>query len=511
MIRIKNIKVKNKTELKSKISMILKNNTFEYKIVKESIDARHNNLFYIYTVDVSIKDEDKYLSKDIIKTPDETYKVNITGKKELKNRPIIVGSGPAGLFIGYMLSMYGYKPIIIERGEDIDKRIESVEKFWETGKLNKNSNIQFGLGGAGTFSDGKLNTLVKDKFNRCKKIFEIFVENGAYENIMYEKNPHIGTDILRNVVSNMRDEIIKNGGEFYFNSILTDINITDKIESIKVNDKIINTDLLVLAIGHSAKDTFYMLNEKGLNMESKPFAVGLRIEHPRIMINKSQYNDPNMNASYKLTYKAKNRGVYTFCMCPGGYVVNSSSEDKKLVINGMSNNKRDSLNSNSAIIVTVDKNDYGDDLFDGVKFQDRLETNAYELCNGKIPVQLYKDYKDNMLSTKFGEFKPCIKGSYDFGDLNLLFSNEINNSIKEAIEDFGKKIKGFNREDSILSGVESRTSSPIRIIRNENLESNIKGIYPIGEGAGYAGGITTSAIDALKAFEEIIKIYKPLQ
>ena len=509
MIRIKNIKINNKNDLKKELSKILKSNIFDYKIVKESIDARHSKINYIYTVDVDIKNEDKYLSNNIVKTPNETYEVNITGNKKLKHRPVVVGSGPAGLFISYMLALYGYNPIIIERGEDIDKRVETVLKFWETGKLNNNSNIQFGLGGAGTFSDGKLNTLVKDKFNRCKKVFEIFVENGAYNNIMYEKNPHIGTDILKNIVGNMRDEIIKNGGEFYFNSILTDIEVTDKIENIKVNNKIINTDLLVLAIGHSARDTFYMLNEKGLNMESKPFAVGLRIEHPRVMINKSQYNDETINASYKLTYKAKNRGVYTFCMCPGGYVVNSSSEDKKLVINGMSNNKRDSLNSNSAKIVTVDRNDYGDKLFDGIKFQEKLESVTYNLCNGKIPVQLYKDYKNNKVSSEFGKFKPCIKGNYDFADLNQIFEKEINDSIKEAIEDFGKKIKGFNRDDAILSGVESRTSSPVRIIRDDQLQSNIKGIYPIGEGAGYAGGITTSAMDALKAFEEIIKVYKP--
>lgn len=510
MIRIKNIKVKTKNDLEKEIKKIL-NNEFKYKIVKESIDARHNKLFYIYTVDVEVENEDQYLNSNIIKTPNEEYVVNITGTKELKTRPVIVGSGPAGLFLGYMLSLYGYKPIIYERGEDIDNRIKSVEEFWKNNKLNPNSNIQFGLGGAGTFSDGKLNTLVKDKFNRCKKVFEIFREFGALENIMYEKNPHIGTDILRVVVKNMKEAIIKNGGEFHFNSLVTDINVTDKINSIKVNNEIIGTDNLFLAIGHSARDTFYMLNEKGIMMENKPFAVGLRIEHPRTMINKSQYNNEFINASYKLTYNTKNRGIYTFCMCPGGYVVNSSSEVNKLVINGMSNNKRDSLNSNSAIVVTVNELDYGTNLFDGVKFQENLESIAYKLGNGKIPVQLFIDYKNNKVSNSFGEYEPCIKGNYMFSNLNELFNNDINNCIKEAISNFGTKIKGFDRDDAILSGVESRTSSPIRIIRNEDYETNIKGIYPIGEGAGYAGGITTSAMDALKVFEIFISKYKPFK
>ncbi len=511
MIRIKNIKVKTKNQLKKELIKILNNNEFEYKIVKESIDARHNKLFYIYTVDVEIDNEDKYLSNNIIKTPNEEYIVNITGTKKLNYRPIIIGSGPAGLFLAYMLSLYGYKPIIYERGEDIDARVKAVEEFWKNGNLNPNTNIQFGLGGAGTFSDGKLNTLVKDKNNRCKKVFEIFKDNGALENIMYEKNPHIGTDILRIVVKNMKEKIIENGGEFHFNSLVTDINVTDKINSIIVNNEVIKTDILFLAIGHSARDTFYMLNRKGINMENKPFAVGLRIEHPRTMINKSQYNDPNINASYKLTYNTKNRGIYTFCMCPGGYVVNASSENERLVINGMSNNKRDSLNSNSAIVVTVNELDYGTNLFDGVKFQEKLESIAYRLGNGKIPVQLFIDYKNNKMSNSFGEYEPCIKGNYTFSNLNELFNNDINNSLKEAIINFGTKINGFDRDDAILSGVESRTSSPIRIIRDDNYETNIKGIYPIGEGAGYAGGITTSAMDALKVFEIIISKYKPFK
>ena len=508
MIRIKNIKVLKKSLLKNELIKILNNDKFTYNIVKESIDARHNKLFYIYTVDVDIKDENKYLSSNIAKTPNEEYIVNITGNKKLKNRPVIIGSGPAGLVLGYMLSLYGYKPIIIERGEDIPKRVQKVETFWNKGILDINSNVQFGLGGAGTFSDGKLNTLVKDKNYRCKKVFEILVENGAPKEIMYENHPHIGTDVLRTVVTNMKNKIIEYGGEFRFNSLFNDFRV-DKYLNIKVNDEIVDTELLFLAIGHSARDTFYMLNEKGLKMENKPFAVGLRIEHPQKMINKSQYNDENIIAPYKLTHQTKDRGVYTFCMCPGGYVVNASSEENSLVINGMSNYKRDSLNSNSAVVVTVSENDYGHKLFDGIKFQRDLEQITFKLCNGKIPVQLYKDFKNNIKSTSFGDFNPCIKGDYEFSNLNLILPSYISDAIKEAIPEFGKKIKGFDRDDAILSGIEARTSSPIRITRDDHLESNIKGIYPIGEGAGYAGGITTSAMDALKVFEEIIKIYKP--
>jgi len=486
-----------------------------YKILKQSIDARKKeSIYYVYevVVDTDIKLK---LNNDVLEYVEEKYEYPIPGTKELNNRPIIVGSGPSGLFCGLVLSRLGYKPIILERGEDIDNRINSVNTLWSTGKLNPNSNIQFGLGGAGTFSDGKLNTLIKDSNNRMKFVYEEFVSHGAKEDILYSYKPHVGTDILVNVVKNIKDEIISLGGEFRFNTCLTDINITNnKIDSIVVNNKdIINTDILVLALGHSSRDTFRMLNDRNINMESKPFAVGLRVIHSQDMINLSQYGEKYKDmlgsAPYKLTYKCSNgRGVYSFCMCPGGYVVNASSEENRLVVNGMSYSGRDSTTANSAIVVSIYPRDYGTNLFDGVKFQEELESKAFNIGKGSVPIQLYKDFIDDIESNSLGSVDPNIKGEYTFSNLNSLLPVELNNSIKEAFIDFNKKIKGFSNPDTILVGVESRTSSPIRILRDDNFISNINGIYPCGEGAGYAGGITSASIDGVKIAEAIIKEYR---
>ena len=525
MIRLRQIKLKiNDNDLKKEIASKLKikeSEILDLKINKKSLDARHkDNLLFVYEVDIKVENENKILNKnknkDIFKTPKEEYVIELTGKEELKNRPVIIGAGPAGLFSAYLLAEYGYKPIIIERGEKIEDRIKSVEKFWKKGILNPNSNVQFGEGGAGTFSDGKLNTLVKDKRFRMKKVFEIFVENGAPKEIMYENKPHIGTDVLRDVVISIRKKLIEMHVEIKYNTTLTNIICeNNKIKQIELNNnEIIDTDVLILAIGHSARDTFRML-EKKLNMQPKPFAVGVRIQHVQKMINKSQYGieeskylDP---ASYKLTYTtSKNRAVYSFCMCPGGYVVNASSSNNMLTINGMSNYKRESKNANSAIVVGITPDDFNNELFGGMKFQEELEKKAYNLGNGNIPVQLYKDYKEDKVSNTFEKVTPVFKGNYTFSNINSIFPQYINESLKEAIEYFDTKIKGFSNDDSIIAAVEARTSSPVRIIRDENYETNIKGIYPAGEGAGYAGGITTSAMDGLKIAEQIIKTYKTI-
>ena len=524
MIRIRQVKAKinaSDEELIKKIADKLKINQDEildYSIKKKSLDARDKqDIHYVYEFDVEVKDENKVLkrrSKDILKTPNEEYVFNITGTKKLEYRPIIVGSGPAGLFCGYMLAKYGYKPLIIERGEKIEERIRTVEKFWQTGELNKESNVQFGEGGAGTFSDGKLNTLVKDKMFRNKKVLEIFVEAGAPEEILYINKPHIGTDLLRTVVKNLRNKIIEMGGEFKFNSCLTNINIENgKINSIQINNnEIIKTDILVLAIGHSARDTFRMLNNNKIEMSAKPFAIGVRVQHKQEMINKSQYGEnhsPELpTASYKLTHKASNgRGVYTFCMCPGGFVVNSSSEENRLAINGMSNFKRDEQNANSAVIVTITPEDFGDKPLDGLKFQEKLEGITYKKGNGKIPVQLFGDFKENTKSKEFKDIKPVMKGGYEFANLQEIFPEYITESLIEAIIEFDKKIKGFSNNDTILAAIESRTSSPVRIQRDEKGQSNIIGVYPCGEGAGYAGGITSSAMDGIKIAEYIANNY----
>lgn len=527
MLRVRQVKVEvsidNKENLKKAIAKKIGQSLSKIKkfsIKKQSLDARNKNeIYYVYEVDVEVEKKEEILkrnrSKDIMLSPKEEYQFKITGKEKLNGRPIIVGSGPAGLFTAYLLVEHGYKPLVLERGEKVENRIETVNYFWKTGILNKESNVQFGEGGAGTFSDGKLNTLVNDPLYRGKKVLETFVSFGAPKEILYSYKPHIGTDILVDVVINMRNKIIELGGEFCYNTCLTDIFLENNfLKEIEVNHTTrIPCNCLVLAIGHSSRDTFQMLFNKKLSMEAKPFAVGVRVEHPQAMINESQYGKKYKNllgsANYKLTYKATNdRGVYSFCMCPGGYVVNASSEENQLAVNGMSYYKRDSKNANSAIIVTIFPRDFGINPLDGVEYQRKLERKAYELGNGKIPVQLLKDFEENKTSTRFGKVEPIFKGDYQFANLNELFSEEITSSLKEAFPYFGKKIKGFDDEDTILAGIESRTSSPVRIIRDDLLESNIKGIYPCGEGAGYAGGITSAAIDGIKVAEAISQKYR---
>lgn len=524
MIRISQIKIPINEDTNDRIILeccrklrINKSNIESYKINKRSIDARKKpDLFYVYELDLVVKDEESILkhNKNIRKTSVESYEFEILGSKKLNHRPIIVGSGPCGLFCSYFLAEAGYNPLIIERGERIEDREQAIEKFFETGVLDPNSNIQFGEGGAGTFSDGKLNTLVKDKKYRQKRIFEILVENGAPEEILYESKPHIGTDILRNVIKNIRNKIISMGGEFLFSTTLTDINISDgKVVSIVLNnDREVDTDILVLALGHSARDTFEMLYKREVKITSKPFAVGVRVQHLQKDIDMSQYGEENLKfigkASYKLTYQTKNkRGVYTFCMCPGGYVLNASSEEGRLAVNGMSNHERESKNANSAVIVTISEKDYGEGPLAGIRYQRLLEEKAFKLGNGAIPIQTLGDFKLNKRTDELGRVKPVIKGQYTYSNLRGVFSSEISSSIIEAMDYFDHKIAGFGNDDVILAAVESRTSSPIRIIRDDYLESNIEGIYPAGEGAGYAGGITSAAVDGVKVAEAIAKKY----
>ena len=522
MLRVRQIKIEvtknNKENLYKAVSKKLKidfNLIEKIDIYKQSLDARNKNeIYYVYEVDVLVKNEDKIKKdKDIFISPNMEYKFKSTGDKKISS-PIVVGMGPCGLFCAYLLALNNYKPIIIDRGEAVDERVKTVSKFWEDGILNEESNVQFGEGGAGTFSDGKLNTLVKDENNRFRFVYETFVKFGAPKEILYSYRPHIGTDILVNVVKNMREKIKELGGTFLYNSKLTNVIIeNNNLKQVQINDKVIDCEVLVLAIGHSSRDTFKMLYDNNLNMESKPFALGIRVEHSQDMINESQYGKKYKDilppASYKLTYKASNnRGVYSFCMCPGGYVVNASSEKNHLAINGMSYSKRDSDNANSAIIVTVKPEDYGNHPLSGIEFQRNLEKKAYELGNGNIPIQLLKDFNNNVSSSKLGKIKPIFKGNYTLTNINDILPKEVSNSLKEAFVSFGQKIKGFDDNDTILAAIESRTSSPVRILRNEHFESNIKGIYPSGEGAGYAGGITSAAIDGLKVAEAICSLYK---
>lgn len=495
----------------------------ECHIFKRSIDARKKpQIFYSYTVDFCASNEKKLLSKYKNRLQHVThvkYKTPVHGNLSLPMRPVIVGAGPAGLFCAYLLALEGYRPILLERGAAVDERMQDVEAFWESGVLNPSSNVQFGEGGAGTFSDGKLNTMVKEQHGRNRFVLETFVKFGAPVSILYEQKPHIGTDILADVVRNMREEMIQLGGEVRFHSQVTEIETEPaesgkSIKSVAINGRDrLYTCILVLAIGHSARDTFDLLHRHRLAMEPKPFAVGVRIEHPQRMIQVAQYGEEMADrlppASYKLTHNLENgRGVYTFCMCPGGYVVNASSEEGRLAVNGMSNSRRDGENANSAVIVTVTPKDFGtESALSGVEFQRRLEEKAYELGEGNIPVQRFDDFCENRLTTKLGEIIPQIKGGYRLANVRCIFAPELAACLEQGILAMEKKIHGFARGDAVLSGVESRTSSPVRLVRDENFESNIGGIYPCGEGAGYAGGITSAAMDGMKVAEAIIRKY----
>lgn len=501
------------------------------KVLRRSIDARKKeDVHYSLTTLVEVADKAyrKLISfkkpiSDVSVYKDSTYIIPAETGSELSEckqraghsslRPVIIGSGPAGLFAAYILALKGFKPLIIERGQSVEKRAKAVEKFWLTGELMPESNVQFGEGGAGTFSDGKLNTLVKDTYGRIRFMLETFVEFGANPEILISNKPHVGTDVLKKVLVNIRNKIISLGGEYRFETKLTDIIIKDgTVKEIILNgEENFVCDTLVLALGHSARDTFKMLYNKGFEMMAKPFAVGVRVEHPQRIISEYQYGEAFKKlppADYKVTHTGRNgRGVYSFCMCPGGYVVNSASEAGGILVNGMSYSDRGSENANSAIVATVNAADFeGDDALSGVRYQRRLEEAAFKLGHGKIPIQLFGDFLNNKKSTGFGEVKNISKGKTEFANLKEILPEYISESLAEGIRAFGKKIKGFDREDMIMSGIESRTSSPLRIIRDVNtMESRFKGIYPIGEGAGYAGGITSSAVDGIKVAEIIIR------
>lgn len=529
MIRINQIKMPisySEEDLIKKIQKILRTREIsEVKLVKKSLDARDKSfLVYILCVDVKCRDEKSILSKNInnnniMLTKEEKYIFPEKQNGKCNISPIVIGAGPAGYFCALYLARNGFKPIVFERGKNVTDRTMDVDKFWSDGEINPDSNVSFGEGGAGTFSDGKLNTGIKDKSGRIKAVIDDFVLHGAPESISYLNKPHIGTDNLKNVMKGIREEIEELGGKVCFNSKFVDY-VTDgndiKVSVSQDNTiKTYNTKALVLAIGHSARDTFKMLNERKLYMEAKSFAMGLRIEHKRKMIDVSQYGDSDeallLPASdYKMTYRSEaGRSVYSFCMCPGGFVVNASSDKMQSVVNGMSNYGRDEENSNSAIVVNVTPDDFLAEGFgeygvlSGVEFQKKYERLAYEEGNGKIPVQLFKDYKNNVKSDDFESIKPNIKGKYAFGNLNNCLPVYVNNAIIEGICYYDRKLKGFACGDAVLSGIESRTSSPVRITRNDKYMGSQNGIFPCGEGAGYAGGITSASVDGIKVAEAV--------
>jgi len=530
LIKIENIiiEIEEKEKiLKNKIIKILKiqnKDLKKYKILKKAVDARNKNqIRFVYSVLVEIeKPEDIF--KNMYSNKIKKYRIVLQDpyiyeikKANKKGKIIIVGSGPSGLFAGLNLAKAGLKPIIIERGKDVDTRIKDIENFIKNRKLNPNSNIQFGEGGAGTFSDGKLYTLINNY--RINYIFQEFIKAGAPKEIEYDAKPHIGTDNLKFIVKNIRKKIIELGGEVLFESCLTDIKIEEgKVKSIIINNKKeVKVDELILAIGHSARDTYKMLNDKKIDMEARSFSMGLRIEHKAADINKSQYGNNYNNsklsaANYKLvTHSETNRSVYTFCMCPGGYIVPASSEEGRLAINGMSEYKRDGENSNSALLVNVTPKDFeSDSPLSGIEFQRKWEEKTFIEggSNYNAPIQLVKDFLQDTPSTKLGNIKPTYNPGYKLTSLNNCLPSFIIESLKEAIPELDKKLKGFINNDAILTGIESRSSAPLRIIRDkETLNSSIKGIYPIGEGAGYAGGIISSAVDGIRISEIIIEKY----
>ncbi len=531
MLRITNIKMNinhTEDELYSKIAKVLKTNKKNIKkltLMKKSIDARKKSeIFFTYTVNVVVDNEEKYINnKNIIKVVEEKYTVD---KIKSNDRPIVVGSGPAGLFCGLILAKSGLNPIILERGSDVDKRLEDIEKFKQTRELNVDSNIQFGEGGAGTFSDGKLTTGINDK--RIREVLKEFVEAGAPEEILYMAKPHIGTDKLITVVKNIRKKIERLGGEVRFNSKVVDFIISNDciegVEVVNVEERYkLFSKQVVVATGHSARDIFETLYKHNINMTAKPFSVGVRVEHKQSFINKNQYGDESKvkylgSAEYKLnTHLENGRGVYSFCMCPGGKVVPASSEKGRMVVNGMSNYLRNEDNANSALLVSVTPEDFKEVLnlkdenpLSGMLFQRMLEEKAFELGGGNYnaPCQLVGDFLNDKVSTKFGEVIPSYEPNVTFCEIKEIFPEFIVQSLKEGLLSFDKKIKGFANSDAVLTAVESRSSSPVRINRDEDYNSNIIGLLPVGEGAGFAGGITSASVDGIKCAEKIINFYR---
>lgn len=544
MIRVNQLKlpVEHKQEdLKKKAARALRitpEQIERQEIRRRSLDGRKKpELFYSYTVDVKTAREEQVLHRaknsQAAICREKPYTFPKPGEEKLFSPPVIAGAGPAGLFAGLMLARAGYRPVILERGEDVDSRRKRVDEFWKTGNLDVRSNVQFGEGGAGTFSDGKLNTLVKDPLMRNRLVLEIFCEFGADPSILYDSKPHIGTDVLSGIVKAMRQEIVRLGGQVRFCCQVTDLvteggqicgvkvrqqerkpdENTEENEDDKLQEKeeFLPAQAVILAVGHSARDTFSMLEEKKIPMDAKSFAVGLRIQHPQPLINLSQYGREKAGslgaASYKLTRQTSTgRGVYSFCMCPGGYVVDASSEKGHLAVNGMSYHARDGKNANSALIVTVTPEDFPEaGPLGGVAFQRSLEKLAYQAADGRIPVQLYEDYRAGRMSRQLGEIEPQMRGRWAFGNLREVMPEKLNLALLEAMEGFGQMIRGFDRPDALFAGIESRTSSPVRIWRNEEMESKVRGLYPCGEGAGYAGGITSAAMDGVKVAEAIVR------
>ncbi len=529
MIKINSVLVSPECDTyEEKLKQIIKKTSLkesdikEIKVLKRSIDARKKEdikLNYSLLLSVSPETEKKLIKKGIkdVSLYEEIPYVLPFSKSKEKKRIVVCGLGPAGLFCAHSLAQRGVEVICVEQGGSMEERVKKVDKFFSSGEFDTKTNIQFGEGGAGSFSDGKLNTGINDL--RLKYITDTFVKHGADRDISYNKKPHIGTDVLRRVIVNIRNEIISLGAKVYFNCKLTDIILKDgKVSEVAVirdnKEERISCDGVVMAIGHSARDTFFMLKDKGAAMSPKAFSIGVRAEHPQEFINKAQYgnfyNEKSLGAAeYKLWAHLKNgRGVYSFCMCPGGVVVASSSEEGGVVTNGMSYRARDGKNANAALLCDVRPEDFKtDDVLGGVYFQREWERKAFELGGGdyKAPCARMEDFLKGRETKEFGKVCPTYLPGVRGADLRECLPEFVYESLREGIFEFNKKIKGYNMADAVLTGVETRSSSPVRILRGETLESiTIKGLYPCGEGAGYAGGIMSAAADGIKIAEAII-------
>ncbi|HEX3025930.1 MAG TPA: hypothetical protein VHR42_01695 [Clostridia bacterium] len=532
MVIVNNIRIPLEAEESVAVDLALKrlklrlSDVQQTCIVKKSVDARHRSrISLVYSVGIEVEQRhQERLKSFVIDAPDvliraqKPYEIK-PGKEALKNRPVIAGFGPAGMFAGLILSKMGYAPLVIERGADVDERMAKVDRFWKNGILDTETNVQFGEGGAGTFSDGKLTTRINDP--RCETVLNELVRHGAPEEVQRITRPHIGTDKLIGIVKSIRKEIVQNGGEVRFGAKLDKISFqSGKLKSVTLNDGTdIETRTIILAIGHSARDTFEMLSKCGVMLTPKPFSVGVRIEHLQSEIDRGLYGEyaghPSLpKGEYQLSLRQGNRAVYTFCMCPGGVVVAAASEQGGVVTNGMSYFDRGGPNANAALAVSVGPEDFGNSLFAGVEFQRKLEYEAYRAGNGsfRAPFQTVNAFIGGLDQFPIARVEPTYPVGVEPYRLDRIFPDTVNQMLQTGLYAFDRRLPGFAAGDAILTGVETRTSSPVRISRNEEFEAvGLHGVYPAGEGAGYAGGIMSAAVDGLRCAEAIIRRYSPIR